>query len=126
MPAEMQLSILRVERDERMIQDLEREVKLFLTELDDKMKALTETRIASPIKAVETLAQRASLNEGEKSSVLKHLIEGGDLSMWGLQNALTRAAQDVTDYDRATDLERFGGKMLNLGKTEYRELAMAA
>ena len=41
MPAEMQLSILRVERDERMIQDLEREVKLFLTELDDKMKALT-------------------------------------------------------------------------------------
>ena len=41
MPEEMQLFIKRVERDDKLVQELEKEVKLFLTELDDKVKALT-------------------------------------------------------------------------------------
>jgi len=41
MPEEMQLFIKRVERDDKLVQELEKEVKLFLAELDDKVKALT-------------------------------------------------------------------------------------
>ena len=41
MPAEMQLFVKRVERDEKLVQELEREVRLFLTELDEKIEALT-------------------------------------------------------------------------------------
>jgi hypothetical protein len=38
------------------------------------------------------------------------------LSQWGLVNAITRTSQDVTDYDRATELERLGGVVLDMAQ----------
>lgn len=40
MPQELQLWILRVPRDDKMIADLEKEARLFLAELDEKVAAL--------------------------------------------------------------------------------------
>jgi len=34
--------------------------------------------------------------------LLRHLIEGGDLSQYGLINAVTRTAEDAKFYDRAS------------------------
>lgn len=63
--------------------------------------------------AVEVTAKKYSLQEGEKESILSHLIKGGDLSLWGLANAVTRTAQDVESYDRSTELESIGWQILN-------------
>jgi hypothetical protein len=57
---------------------------------------------------------------------MRHLIEGGDLSKYGLHSAITRAAQDVESYDRASDLERVGGQVIELGRGEWKVLAEAA
>lgn len=92
----------------------------------EEMRALTRVKVADPVAAVQTLAKRHVFTEGTQRSVLNHLIEGGDLSMWGLQNAVTRAASDEDDYNEATRLETIGGRMLKLAKPELRELAMAA
>jgi hypothetical protein len=35
-----------------------------------------------------------------------------------LANAVTRASQDITDYDQATELEKLGGKVIELRGTE--------
>ena len=40
---------------------------------------------------------------------------GNDLSHYGLVNAVTRASQDIEDYNRATELERIGGVLLEDG-----------
>jgi len=77
-------------------------------------------------KVIEVAADKFSLNETEKDSVLKHLAGGGNLSQYGLHAAITRAAQDVEDYDRATELEYLGGRVIELPKTEWAELAEAA
>lgn len=91
------------------------------------MQASTDVMIqASPIKVVERLANRFSLAEPERDNVLLHLMKGGDLSQWGLLNAVTRASQDVESYDRATDLERMGGQILTLPRSDWRLLAEAA
>ncbi len=66
----------------------------------------------APPAAIERLGKRFDLGEGEQASILQHLILGADLSAWGYVNAVTRASQDVEDYDRATELERLGGEML--------------
>jgi len=79
-----------------------------------------------PIKAIEVTQKRFGLMEGEKTSVLRHLIEGGDLSRYGVLNAVTRTAQDVESYDRATELERIGGKVLELPASEWKVIAEAA
>lgn len=94
--------------------------------LIDKVKGMTEDRIADPIKVVELSAKRFTLGETEKSSVLMHLINGGDLSRYGLFNAITRASADIESYDRATELERLGGEIIDLPATEWKEIAEAA
>jgi hypothetical protein len=80
---------------------------------------------ADPVACVEVTAKRFGLNDGEKSSVLQHLIRGGDLSQWGLANALTRTAQDVESYDRATEMESMGGDLVELKSDAWKVLATA-
>ena len=41
-------------------------------------------------------------------------------------NAITRAAQEIEDYDRATELEKMGGKVLELAGHEWKRVAEAA
>ena len=80
----------------------------------------------NPVSAVELLANRHSLTQDESGGVLRNLITGGDFSRYGLLNAVTRTSQEVVDYDRATELERLGGKIMTLDSKEWRELAVAA
>lgn len=75
---------------------------------------------AGPQEVVEVAGRRFGLQEGEKTSILKALIEGADLSRWGFINAVTRASQDAASYDRATDLERLGGQILEMPSTSWQ------
>lgn len=67
-----------------------------------------------PVKAVELLADKYTLSQNERGGILRHFLMGGDNSRFGLINAVTRASQDIGDYNRATDLERLGGELLSL------------
>ena len=89
-----------------------------------KMNAAQADKIENdPVAAVEVLQSRASLTDGERSSVLVNLINGGDLSRLGLLNAVTRSAESAADYDRATELEGLGGDILTLDRSAWREIA---
>lgn len=79
-----------------------------------------------PVRTVAVLAQRYTLTEGERSGVLRDLIRAGDLSGYGLVNAVTHYSQEVRDYDRATELESLGGRLLELPAAEWRALAEVA
>lgn len=93
----------------------------------DAMRGAKEAKIeGDPVKAIEVIAKKVSLQEGERVSVLRHLIEGGELSKYGIANAVTRASQDVDDYDRATELERIGGNIIDLDPREWKSIALAA
>lgn len=78
-----------------------------------------------PVQAVEVLSKKHALNGDEQKGILRHLIEGADLSLWGMSNAITRQSQDVESYDRATELEALGGSIITLARSEYRELLVA-
>src|SRR5262249_8881236 len=71
------------------------------------------------VEVVERVGERFGLDESEKESVLRYLPRGGDLSRYGLQAAITRASADVEDYDRATELERLGGRVIELPPAEW-------
>ena len=78
-----------------------------------------------PVKSVEVLAQRYTLNDEERSGVLRHLIEDGQLSGYGLVNAVTHYSQTVDNYDRATELEALGGRLIELSPQEWKGMAEA-
>lgn len=82
--------------------------------------------LAAPLKAVEALGTKYLLNETERNGVLAHLIAGKDLSAYGLVNAVTHYSQEVTDYDRASEFESIGGKLVELPEAGWAEMARAA
>ena len=100
------------------VQDIVRaavdETKFALTV--DTLRASMEIPTANnPVETVEILGDRYLLNKNERGSILRHFIMGNDFSHFGLVNAVTRSSQDVADYNRATELERIGGTLLDEG-----------
>lgn len=79
-----------------------------------------------PVKVVEVTAKRLGMGDAERANVLKHLIAGADISQWGLMNAVTRAAGDAADYDRATELERAGYGVVELDDNGWQTLLKEA
>ena len=94
--------------------------------LVDRISETTENEIkGDPVKAVEVVQKKFNLDDTEKSGVLQHLIKGGDLSQYGLSNAVTAMSADVEDYDRASDLERLGGQIIELPKSDWHTISVA-
>jgi hypothetical protein len=95
--------------------------------LVDKMSQATENEIAAdPVKAIEVVQKKFGFTDEERGGVLRHLIQGGELTQYGLSNAITRTSQDAGDYDRASDMERMGGQVIELHPSEWKVIAKAA
>jgi hypothetical protein len=95
----------------------------FLTHLDAMRGATLEKITADPVAVVEVTAKHYGLGQTECGTTLRYLIEGADLSKFGLANALTRASQDVEDYELATVMEEMGGRIFEMPKRDWETLA---
>jgi hypothetical protein len=82
-------------------------------------------READVVKVVKVAGQKLGITEGEQKGVLQALIEGADLSRFGLYNAVTAYSQQVESYDRATELERIGASVIELPKQDWQQIARA-
>jgi hypothetical protein len=92
-----------------------------------KMRETAEQKITGSVeKGVTILAQKIGATEGERSGILRSLIEGGDLSRWGVLNAVTHQAHGANDYDRSVEFEAMGSRVLDLSHKDWREVAEAA
>lgn len=90
----------------------------------NRMREATEARMEAKAvpQVVELAAKEFSLTQDEGNGILGHLIQGGDLSLYGLANAVTRHSQDVASYDRATELEATGWRMMTMSPALWRRL----
>lgn len=70
--------------------------------------------IHMPEEVVELAAERFGFSESERKGIFENLLKGNNMSLWGLSNAITRAAEDSESYDRASQLELIGSKALEL------------
>lgn len=92
-----------------------------------KMREATQSElVSSPTAAVEVLSKSYALHDGEKQSVLEELIRGRDYSRYGMLNAVTATANTHQSYDRATELEAMGGRILDLNPRDWETIAVAA
>jgi hypothetical protein len=94
----------------------------FLDELGNTTKQVIEGDVNA---AVEALGPTLGLQVGERQSVLRHLIQGGDLSRYGLANAVTRTAEDIESYDRATEIETLGYRLIELPQRDWNAVSNA-
>ena len=92
-------------------------------QIGDKLQKTLGIRLTGdPVKTVAVLGNRYGFNEAERTGVLRHLIEEKTLSGYGLVNAVTGYAQEIADYDRATEFEALGGKLIDQHLSEWQEL----
>ena len=98
----------------------------FNRRLDQYRAAAAVPIEGDPVKVVEVVAKKLELTDGERAGVLSHLIKGGNLSKWGLAEAVTRYSQDVESYDRATELEAAGGRVIELSAKDFSAATVAA
>ncbi len=92
-------------------------------QIGDKLQKTLGIRLTGdPVKTVAVLGNRYGFNEAERTGVLRHLIEEKTLSGYGLVNAVTGYSQEIADYDRATEFEVLGGKLIDQNQSEWQEL----
>jgi hypothetical protein len=78
-----------------------------------------------PVATIEVVSKKYGFGENERGSILKHYCQTGDFSRFGIQAAITRTAEDLPDYDRASDFEIMGGKVIELQRNEWKSMVKA-
>ena len=89
-----------------------------------KLRAATEheMHLASMNDTIEEIKKVHSLTEAESSGVLGRLVKGGDLTQYGLSNAVTNLANDqeeVSDYDRVIELQKVGADIMYMSEKDF-------
>ena len=94
----------------------------------EQMRRATEVAIeAEDVPALlKEVGAAVGIREAEQEGVLRHLLANHDMTQYGLANAVTRYAQDVISYDRATELEAAGYDLMTMPRrqwTHFNEMA---
>lgn len=98
--------------------------KAMFNRLVDRLRETTEAKIeaAAVPQVVELTSKEFGITQDESTGVLGHLIEGGDLSLYALSSAVTRHAHDVESYDRSTELETIGYKIVTMAPALWKRI----
>ena len=75
---------------------------------------------------VELTGTEFGFTKQQGTGILDHLIRGGDLTLYGMANAVTRYAQDVDSYDESTRLEGLGWSLIDMPKSKWDRLNAVA
>jgi hypothetical protein len=94
-------------------------------EIVNTMREAAHRPIINPSSTVSLAATKLGLSEDEKTGVFDRLITDNDLTQWGLVNAITRYSHDVESYERANDLEAFGGEILAMDSLAWGNMDLA-
>lgn len=101
--------------------------EIFEKLVDETRKTRGHVIEGRPDKAIEEVAKLLPMNQEEQGGVLRHLAQGGELSQYGLSNAVTQfSQQEELSYDRASELEEMGAKIIALAPKEWQTIAVAA
>lgn len=92
----------------------------------EQMRELAGAKVTgNPQTSVELIAKEIGAAERERDAILRSFIEGGDVSAWGLVNAVTAQAHEAETFDRSFEFAQAGGKLLTLPPSEWRRVLEA-
>ena len=111
-----------------------RDVAADAFDIESFRKAVAQLRVAADnviegelVAVVDKAVEQLALPPATSTGILDFLTKGGDLTQWGLSSAITRvAAQDTSlDYDTVTQLERAGGTVALMARSEFKAIGTA-
>lgn len=84
------------------------------TRIVEHFQNALEVKMPDPFDTIELVQKRYGVTENDGKGILQSLLrdtDNGD-TLFGLVNAVTDYSKRIPDYDRATDMERLGGTIL--------------
>lgn len=88
-----------------------------------RLKLSTKEYIdGDPGEVIRLTGKVYDLTNKEKTGILRHLVEGGDLSKYGLSNAVTKTCHDIEDFDRATELQGVGWQIATMNNDLWNQV----
>ena len=90
-------------------------------EIVQTLRENTEIKIKSPQKVINNLVEHYHLSEKQKENILIAFGAEPENDKYGIANAVTRAAQAETDWEKAIELEKIGGKIISLSAKEFKK-----
>jgi hypothetical protein len=82
--------------------------------------------VATPKEVVNQIVEVNGLSEAYGEGILASLLKSGELTQWGLSNAITEFCQTVESYEDSTTMERIGGQVLEMTAEKWNKLVIAA
>ncbi len=83
-----------------------------MAQMQESRKLKIKVNLAEQV--VEAASKHFGISKFEAEGVSERLMESEDFTLYGLANAVTRHAQDVKSYDRSTELETTGYKIMTM------------
>ena len=87
--------------------------KIFRDTIEKMRNANQVTIDVDPEETVKALGQKFPITEPERIRITDNYIDDANYTQYGLANAVTKTANKTMDYERATELERMGGLILD-------------
>ena len=89
-------------------------------------ETITGEKIQAPAAATETLAQKFGLTDERARAGRAEPDARGDLSQWGMLNAVTATAKEVDSFDRQAEMEAMGWDIAKLSTKEWASIAVVS
>lgn len=76
-----------------------------------QLRMSTEVEIENPVFAVDNVIETFGISDEMKDDLLNHFSREGDMTQWGLANAVTRTGRDMDDPEKVIEMEVIGGQI---------------
>jgi len=109
--------------DEEVYISIRRSIRDLFSRFGEIVLALRETteiKVRNPQKVINNLVEHYRLSEEQKGNILMAFGAEPEADQYGIANAVTRAAQREESWERSLELERIGGRLISIGRNEFR------
>lgn len=113
------------EPDEEVYLSIRRSIRELFGRFGEIIQALresTEIKVRSPQRVINNVVEHYHLSEAQKENILIAYGSEPEADMYGIANAVTRAAQTEERWEDSLELERIGGKLVALPAQDFRRL----
>lgn len=112
--------------DDMIFLDIRRAIRGLFQQFGDIVNQLrdsTEVTLREPNLVINNVVREYGLSEKQKENVLMSFGMEPDRTQYGVANAITRAAQMEEKFESGLDLEKLGGRLVEMTPDNFGELS---
>lgn len=90
------------------------------------LRESTEITISNPSQIINNVVREYRMTEEQKEQILMSFGMEKDKTKYGIANAVTNAAQSQSNFERVIEMERIGGRIIEMDNQKFKQLEYAA